>query len=81
MSLQTIALRDLFASTTTKGQITRYFAEGLLEFFSGNTNVRLITTYDTVIAINEPFTLSDELGRNWLFIKNELLVSFIKLLM
>ena len=60
MSLQTIALRDLFASTTTKGQITRYFAEGLLEFFSGNTNVRLITTYDTVIAINEPHKFPDD---------------------
>ena len=59
MSIKTIPLRDLLASSKTKGQLTRYFAEGLLQEFAGMTDIRMIVSYDTTISINQPHVLPD----------------------
>ena len=53
-------LTALMGTNTSKTQIAAYFADGLLQEYNGNENVKLIVTYGEKICINRPHSLKEE---------------------
>ena len=53
-------LTALMGTNTSKTQIAAYFADGLLQDYNGNENVKLIVTYGEKICINRPHSLKEE---------------------
>ena len=54
----------LMGTNTSKTQIAAYFADGLLQEYNGNENVKLIVTYGEKICINRPHSLKGRIPKS-----------------
>ena len=57
MCLKKTSIAQILGTPKSKRQLTAYLAEGLLKEYEGNTEVKLVVTYNSKICTNKPHTL------------------------